>query len=67
MLSRAIFTTRTRLGQSQADFAKHFGVNQSTVQRWENDKYEIPPRTVKLIEYVLYRLGIEFAERQRVK
>jgi transcriptional regulator with XRE-family HTH domain len=65
MISRTVANTRKRLGESQAEFAKHFGVNQSTIQRWENAKYEIPPRTAKLIEIVIYQLGLSFAKRSR--
>jgi transcriptional regulator with XRE-family HTH domain len=66
MISRTVAITRNRLGESQTEFAKHFGVNQSTIQRWEKGKIKkIPPGTVKLIELVIAKLGIEFAKRQR--
>ena len=33
--------SRQRVGESQADFAKRFGVDQSTIHRWETQG---PPR-----------------------
>jgi DNA-binding transcriptional regulator YiaG len=65
MISRTIAKTREKLGESQAEFAKHFGVNQSTIQRWENDKYEIPARTAKLIEIVIFQLGLSAPKRDQ--
>jgi DNA-binding transcriptional regulator YiaG len=67
MISRTISKTRERLGESQAEFAKHFGVNQSTIQRWESQKYEIPARTAKLIEIVIFQLGLSTAKAERGK
>ena len=65
MISAAIAKTRERLDESQADFAKHFGVNQSTIQRWESGKIEIPAHTAKLIDHVLFKLGKHVARQQR--
>lgn len=35
MTSEEIRAARAELGESQAEFARRFGVNQSTVHRWE--------------------------------
>lgn len=35
ILGDAIKAARERLGESQAEFAKRFGVDQSAVSRWE--------------------------------
>ncbi len=34
-LGQRIRRVRAKLGQKQADFAKHFGVDQSTISKWE--------------------------------
>ncbi len=48
-----IKTARERLGESQAEFAKRFGVDQSAVSRWE--VFGIPSRgtTQAIVERVL--------------
>ena len=38
MLTPAILrSTRERLGETQAQFARRFGVDQTTIHRWESD------------------------------
>jgi len=58
MLSaETIRSTRAHIGESQAAFAQRFGVNQSTVHRWET---EGPPTTGpgrRMIEQVIREIG----------
>lgn len=58
----AIKTARERLGESQAEFAKRFGVDQSAVSRWET--HGVPARgpAEKMVERVLTDLAQEAAE-----
>jgi transcriptional regulator with XRE-family HTH domain len=56
--------TRKRLGESQADFAKHFKVNQSTIHRWETGKLPIEGIIEIGVEAVLARLAYIFVEQQ---
>lgn len=59
MLSRdALKTARLQLGESQAAFGRRFGVDQSTIQRWEAKG---PPKrgtAAMTIERVLTDLSI---------
>lgn len=48
---------RQRLGESQAAFAKRFGVNQSTLQRWETGGVTESGTARIAIEYVLAELA----------
>jgi DNA-binding transcriptional regulator YiaG len=51
---------RTALDESQAEFAKRFGVNQSTLHRWE---HKMPKKgsAQRVAEYVLAELSVERA------
>ena len=53
-----IKTVRTRLGETQAEFALRFGVDQATIHRWETDG--VPARgTARLaVEKVLESLPV---------
>lgn len=39
--AKDILRHRTRLGESQAEFARRFKVNQSTIHRWETGRLPI--------------------------
>ena len=56
MDGRKIRKERERIGESQDEFAKRFGVDQATISRWENNA--VPPRgsSLKLISLVLAAL-----------
>ena len=56
---------RDRLGLTEAEFAKYFNVNQSTINRWERNKIKIDARTLFWIEHVLGDLGFVYANKQR--
>jgi transcriptional regulator with XRE-family HTH domain len=56
--------TREKLGESQAEYAKHFKVNQSTIHRWETGKLPIEGIVEIGVEAVLARLAYTFVERQ---
>ena len=60
-----IIKTPKRLGESQSQFAKHFGVNQSTVHRWETGELPIEGIIAHGVEAVLAKLAYSFAEQQR--
>jgi len=47
---------RERLGESQAEFAKRFEVNQSAVSRWETVRISSKGPTLALIKRVLAEL-----------
>ena len=51
--SSQIKKARDRLGESQAQFAKRFGVNQSTIQRWEKGRAPESGMAAALIQRVL--------------
>jgi DNA-binding transcriptional regulator YiaG len=53
---------REGLGESQTAFAERFGVNQSTVCRWEVEGVPDRGATAKAIELVLHSLGALPAE-----
>lgn len=42
MSPKQLIQFRTRLGWSQAQFARELGVNRSTVNRWEHGRCPIP-------------------------
>jgi DNA-binding transcriptional regulator YiaG len=48
---------RDRLGESQAAFAKRFGVNQSTIHRWETGDLAIDGIVLMGVESVLAKLS----------
>lgn len=52
--------TRVRLGESQAAFAERFGIDQSTLHRWETDGPPERGPARKMVELVLS--GIEAPE-----
>ncbi len=58
MDGRKLRKERERLGESQDEFAKRFGVDQATISRWENNA--VPPRgsSLKLIQIVLSGLRL---------
>ena len=60
-----IIKTRARLGESQTKFAKHFGVNQSTVHRWETGELPIEGIIAHGVEAVLARLSYVYVDRQK--
>jgi DNA-binding transcriptional regulator YiaG len=51
-------SARTGLGESQAAFGERFGVNQSTVHRWETEGPPEGGAAGKAIERVLSELGV---------
>lgn len=53
---------RRRLGESQAEFAKRFGVNQSTVHRWETGDLPIKGIIELGVEAVLADLSVQASE-----
>lgn len=59
---KSIKATRDRVGESQADFARRFGVDQATLSRWET--LGIPARGSArlMVEKVLRELNPEGAE-----
>ena len=60
MISKSqIRAARKRLKLSQAEFAKHFRVNQSTVHRWENGTLVIEGITEIGVEAVLADLSVQ--------
>lgn len=56
--------TRVRLGESQAAFGARFGVDQSTVHRWETDGIPHRGATRVAIERVLGDLDVTRAASQ---
>lgn len=44
---------RKRLGWSGSDFAKHMGVTEETVSRWENDAVPIGPQADRLLRLMV--------------
>jgi transcriptional regulator with XRE-family HTH domain len=56
---------RDKLDMSQAEFAKYFNVNQSTMHRWETGDIAIGNRTEFWIEHVLSQLAWVAADRQK--
>lgn len=52
----AVKSARERLGESQEAFAKRFGVDQSTVHRWETDGVPQRGTTPMAVERVLAEL-----------
>jgi DNA-binding XRE family transcriptional regulator len=60
-----IIKTRLRLGETQTEFAKHFGVNQSTIHRWETGKLPIEGIIAHGVEAVLARLSYVYVDRQK--
>ena len=46
---------RKHIGWSGADFAKHMGVDPSTVSNWENDKDPIGPTSDRLLRMMVAR------------
>ncbi len=64
-IARLLRLARGKLGISQAQFAKHFNVNQSTLCRWEHNKINIDPRTEFWIQHVLGKLAYDYAKQNR--
>lgn len=54
--SLEINSQRLRIGETQAEFAKHFGVNQSTIHRWETEGIPRTGRTRILIDLMLPKI-----------
>jgi len=44
---------RKSLGWSGSDFAKHMGVAEETVSRWENDAAPIGPQADRLLRFLV--------------
>lgn len=53
---------RKRLTESQAEFGKRFGVDQSTIHRWETSGPPINGPAPKLLAQLLVQLESEAAE-----
>jgi DNA-binding transcriptional regulator YiaG len=53
---------RKRLGESQADFARRFNVNQSTVHRWETGDLVIEGITAIGVEAILADLSVQVSQ-----
>lgn len=54
-LAAIIFNKRMELNMTQTEFAKHLGVSQSLVSKWEDGEYNF---TVEKISEVATKLGI---------
>jgi transcriptional regulator with XRE-family HTH domain len=54
---KALKHARERLGESQAEFAKRFGVDQSAVSRWETQGVPSRGPAEAIVERVLAELG----------
>lgn len=52
-----ITAARVRLGESQAQFAKRFGVNQSTLHRWEAKGPPTGGTALRVIEQVIAQIS----------
>lgn len=63
--SADIKTTRDALKEDQAEFAVHFGVNQSTIHRWETKGPPTRGLTITAIERVMADLKVKAAKRAR--
>ena len=50
---------RQRLGESQARFARRFGVNQTTISRWESGDLAITGIAEVAVDYVLAELSLQ--------
>lgn len=59
MTGETIRTARERAGESQAQFAVRFGVNQSTIHRWETDGPPPGGPARKMIEQVVAQIGAD--------
>jgi len=62
LLSEALRKARERAGESQAAFAKRFGVAQPVLSRWETGQARPTSAVRILIKRVLAELEIEAAE-----
>ena len=58
-----IFRHRDRLGETQAEFARRFNVNQGTISRWERDELAIEGIAAVAVEYVLAELSRQAARQ----
>jgi transcriptional regulator with XRE-family HTH domain len=64
-IGERLVQARSKLGLSQAEFAKYFNVNQSTMHRWETGDIMIGNRTLFWIDHVLGQLAWLAADRRR--
>jgi transcriptional regulator with XRE-family HTH domain len=64
-LAAALRKTREKLSESQAEFAKRFGVNQATISRWEESGPSGGPAKIA-VEQILHDIDrfVRFAVRQ---
>ena len=56
---RDILRHRLRLGETQAQFARRFGVNQTTISRWERGELAITGIAEVVVDYVLAELALQ--------
>lgn len=56
-ISAAITKERVALGMNKSDFAKHLGVSQSTLSKWESGDYNFKINTISKI---FSKLGLAF-------
>ena len=59
-----IRTAREKLDESQLEFGRRFGVDQSTISRWEQGPPTKGPIRI-LIEYVLAELAVNGRKRRK--
>lgn len=45
---------RTRLGETQIEFAERLSVSQSTISRWEGGKLPLSPRDIMALQHVAH-------------
>jgi DNA-binding transcriptional regulator YiaG len=64
MDGKKIRSAREKLGESQEDFAKRFGVDQTTLSRWETMGVPARGTSKRLVERVLYEIREQSTERR---
>jgi transcriptional regulator with XRE-family HTH domain len=56
-IGKSLRRVRDRLGETQVQFARRFGVDQPTYCRWEHDERRPSRATVMLMERVIQELA----------
>ena len=57
VIAAKIYTKRTQLNMDQKAFAKHMGVSQGLISRWESGTYNF---TISTLIHVCEKLGLSF-------